>query len=191
MTKIADSAKKASEFANETIEAARGAAETALASGKAKAKTAYSASRTRANNAYSTAQAGVKRAGAKAGQQLDENPLAFLVGGIALGALIGSLLPRTQQEVKTLGATGRKINKAAGNAAQAAKSAGKKKLDALGISKDAAKKQAQSLLKSVSAAANEAGTAAAKAVAKPTAKPTRTAAKTAPKPATAKKTPTA
>jgi hypothetical protein len=130
----------------------------------------------------------VKRAGTLAGKELDENPLAFLVGGIALGALIGSLLPRTQQEAKTLGATGRKINRAASNAAQAAKAAGKKKLDALGISKDAAKKQAQSLLKSVSAAANEAGTAAAKSVAKPAAKPARTSAKSAGAPATPKKT---
>lgn len=186
MTKIADNAKKASEFASEKIEAARGAAETALASGKAKAKVAYSASRERAGKAYSSAQQGVKRAGTKAGQQLDDNPLAFLVGGIALGALIGSLLPRTQQETRTLGATGRKINKAAGNAAQAAKAAGKKKLDALGISKEAAKQQAQSLLKSVSAAANEAGNAAAKAVAKPTAKPARTAGRTAKKPAAPK-----
>jgi len=177
MTKIADGAKKASEFANEKIEAARGAAEAAIATGKAKAKATYSASRKRADKAYSTAQAGVKRAGTRAGKELDENPLAFLIGGIALGALIGSLLPRTQQETKALGPTGRKINKAASNAAKAAKTAGKKKLDSLGISKDAAKKQAQSLLKSVSAAANEAGSAAAKAVAKPASKPTRTAAK--------------
>jgi F0F1-type ATP synthase epsilon subunit len=44
MTKIADGAKKASDFANEKIEAAREAAESALASGKAKANAAYSAS---------------------------------------------------------------------------------------------------------------------------------------------------
>jgi hypothetical protein len=160
MSKIGDKARTARSKAGE-----------ALGSSKQRASAAYGASRQRASKVYSDTQARVKRVSSKAGQQLDDSPLAFLIGGLALGALVGSLLPRSQQERKALAPAGKRINKAATTAARAAKTAGQKKLDSLGISKDAAKKQARTILKSVGAAASEASSAAAKSVRKSAAKP--------------------
>lgn len=194
---IIDSARKAAERAGEKLDAAKTATETAIestrtraaetiasgrvkaadgyAAGKAKASEAYAASRATAQKAYGKAQKGVTKAKARTAKELDDNPLAFLIGGLALGALAGSLLPRTRQETKVLGPTGRKIQKTARDAATAAKAAGTKKLDSLGL-KETAKKQATALLKSVGEAASEAGSAAAKTV-KPKPKRRATASK--------------
>jgi len=185
MTDIIDSARKAAERAGEKLDTAKTATGAAIentrakaaekiasgkakaadgyAAGKEKASEAYAASRAKAQKAYDKAQKSVTKAKARTAKELDDNPLAFLVGGLALGALAGSLLPRTRQEAKVLGPTGRKIQKTARDAAAAAKTAGTKKLDSLGL-KETAKKQATALLKSVGEAASEAGSAAAKTV---------------------------
>ncbi|MGH6890803.1 MAG: hypothetical protein ACREEP_00955, partial [Dongiaceae bacterium] len=142
------------------------ATEAAYASGRAKAAEVLTTGKVKAGEAYASAQKGVKTAKDKTTKQMQDNPLAFLVGGAALGALVGSLLPRTQREAKTLGAAGKKISDTASAAAKAAKNAGQDKLDALGINKDAAKKQISQIVSSVVTAVEEAGSAASKAVSK-------------------------
>ena len=49
----------------------------------------------------------------KTGDGIDKNPLAIVLGGIALGAIVGALLPRTERETKLMGKTGKKLNKKA------------------------------------------------------------------------------
>lgn len=104
------------------------------------------------------------RTASKVAGQIDENPLALVGVGLAIGAVAGALLPRTEREAELLGPTGRRINETASNAVKAAKTAGLEKLDELGVTGDNAKEQATSLLKSVASAAAEASTAASKSV---------------------------
>ncbi len=47
----------------------------------------------------------------KATEQLSVYPIGAVVGGLALGALVGALLPRTERETKLLGKAGRKVDR--------------------------------------------------------------------------------
>jgi hypothetical protein len=62
---------------------------------------------------------------------IDKNPLAIVLGGLAIGAIVGALLPRTERETKVLGKAGKKLNKKARKMAEAAKAAGKDQVEAL------------------------------------------------------------
>jgi ElaB/YqjD/DUF883 family membrane-anchored ribosome-binding protein len=121
---------------------------------------AYSSSRERAAGAYATAREKARSAGRSAADGMDQNPLAALLGGLALGAVIGALLPRTEREGQLLGAAGEKIRGAAREAGSAAREAGQEKLAELGISRDHARDTIKSLLDGVIAAAGHAGSAA-------------------------------
>jgi hypothetical protein len=105
--------------------AARQAFETA----RDRTAAAYATARERAGTAYETA-------GRRTSEGIDSNPVAAVVGGLAIGALVAALLPRTSREDELLGSVGRKINDSAREAANAAKEAGKGQLDELGLSRD-------------------------------------------------------
>ncbi len=108
---------------------------------------------------------GVARAASrKAVESVDAFPVVALAGGLALGAVLGALLPRTRQEEQLLGSLGGTINNKARNAVQAARDAGQAKLDELGISSDAAGKQVGKLIESIAQVAETASTAAVDAV---------------------------
>ncbi len=92
---------------------------------------------------------------------LEANPLALLAGGIALGAVVGALVPRSEREGKLLAPVGKRITDTAGAAAKAARDAGKAELDSLGLNKAAARDQAGKLLGGVVKALATAGAAAA------------------------------
>jgi hypothetical protein len=105
-----------------------------------------------------------RKARARAADSVDTYPVAALVGGLALGAVLGALLPRTRQEEELLGSFGDAINQRARNAATAALDAGQARAEELGISKDAAGKQVGKLIESIAQVAESAGTAAVDAV---------------------------
>lgn len=105
------------------------AARQAFESAREKTAAAYATARERAGSAYETA-------GRKTSQGIDSNPVAAVFGGLAIGALVAALLPRTQREEELLGPVGRKITDSARDAAQAAKEAGRGQLDELGLSRD-------------------------------------------------------
>ncbi|AJP74320.1 hypothetical protein TS85_06485 [Sphingomonas hengshuiensis] len=90
---------------------------------------------------------------------LGENPLALLAGGVALGVLIGALLPRLAKERELLDPIGRKIADRATAAAQAAKEAGKQEIDALLPNKDDTKERVSALFGTVIGAAKDAAKA--------------------------------
>ncbi len=121
---------------------------------------AYASGRDRAADAYATAREKARSAGRSATDSLDTNPMAAVVGGLALGAVIGALLPRTEREAKVLGAVGDKLHAVAREAADAAREAGRDKLAELGISHDHARDAIKSMIDGVIAAAGSAGTAA-------------------------------
>jgi hypothetical protein len=105
------------------------AARQAFESARERTAAAYAAARERAGSAYETA-------GRKTSEGIDSNPVAAVVGGLAIGALVAFLLPRTSREDEMLGSVGRKLNDSAREAARAAREAGRGQLDELGLSRD-------------------------------------------------------
>jgi hypothetical protein len=116
-----------------------------------------------ASDALETTKKTARRAATRASDEMDDYPIAMLAGGAALGAILGAVIPASMRERELLGSTGKRLNSAAVAAARAARDAGKDELDSLGLSKDAASREANRLLDGVVKAAGTAGSAAAKA----------------------------
>jgi len=136
---------------------------------------AYTSGREKATEVYSAAREKAKAASKSTADGLDTNPIAAVIGGLAIGAVVGALLPRTEREARTLGAAGSKINDAAREAAGAARDAGKAKLAELGLSPEKARESIHSLIDGALSAATSAGSAAVeKARARPGASPGKT-----------------
>lgn len=91
---------------------------------------------------------------------LSEAPLIALAGGIAAGALIAALLPRTEAETRAIRPTARRVKQSAQAAFQAAKDTGTQRLGDMGLSRDRAEETIRSLLGDVAEAAKASGQAA-------------------------------
>lgn len=135
--------------------------ETPSTYGKASEKlsAAYSTSVDKAAEAIDTARQ-------RAADGIDQNPVAALVGGLALGAIVGALLPRTRKEAELLGPLGGKVGDAAKTAAQAARETGLDKLDEIGLSRDNVREKVSKIFDEALKVAGETGSAAAEAVRK-------------------------
>ncbi|MEA1071207.1 hypothetical protein [Sphingomonas sp. LY160] len=116
--------------------------------------------RERAIDAYDSARSSASAAKAKTKEGIGEAPLLALGGGLALGALIAAFLPKTRAEDKLLGNVGGRISDTARAAVDAAKEAGKGKLEELNLTKDAGSDAIQSILKGIGEAAKTSGQAA-------------------------------
>ncbi len=101
----------------------------------------------------------------KTADAIEANPLAIVAGGLAIGALAGALIPRSDKEKELLAPVGRTLSERARGAIQAAREAGNSELQNAGLSKDAAKDQVKSLFQGIAKAATSAGSAAAKTAA--------------------------
>jgi len=99
----------------------------------------------------------------QAGEKIEANPLAALLGGIAIGAIAGALIPRLAKEKELLAPLGERIGEAARAALDAGKSAGTGALEEAGLSSDQIRAQVSKLVEQALKAANEAGTAAVEA----------------------------
>ena len=91
---------------------------------------------------------------------LGEAPLIALAGGIAAGALIAALLPRTRTETQLVRPTARRVKDTARAAFEAAKETGAERLDELGLSREKGEATIRSLLEGVTDAAKASGQAA-------------------------------
>lgn len=109
--------------------------------------------RVRAISAYDSARE-------RASDTLGEAPLIALAGGIAAGALIAALLPRTQTETRLVGPTARRAKDSARAALSAARETGTQRLGELGLSRDRAEDTIRSLISDVAQAAKDSGQAA-------------------------------
>jgi hypothetical protein len=109
--------------------------------------------RTRAIEAYGNA-------GRKAADTLGEAPLIALAGGIAAGALIAALLPRTSSETKLVRPTARRVRETAKAAFNAAKDTGSSRLDELGLNREKGEETIRSLFQGLTDAAKASGQAA-------------------------------
>ena len=119
--------------------------------------TAAPSARERAIDAYDGARERTR-------ESIDGSPFLALGGGLALGALIAALLPKTQTEEKLMGPLGSRISDGARAAASAAKEAGREKLSDLNITRDAGKGAVKALLDGLGEAARTSGQAAIGAV---------------------------
>jgi hypothetical protein len=114
--------------------------------------TAYSSVRERAESTAQTAASGI-----------EANPVAALLGGLAIGAIAGALLPRGEKERELLRPVGARIGDAARAAMEAGRSAGTEALADAGLSGDNLRSQSSKLFDQAIKAAGAAGTAAASA----------------------------
>jgi hypothetical protein len=96
----------------------------------------------------------------RAADTLGEVPLLALAGGIAAGALIAALLPRTDAETRAIRPTARRVKDSARAALSAAKDTGTQRLDELGLSREKGEQTIRNLLDSVTEAAKASANAA-------------------------------
>lgn len=92
--------------------------------------------RSRAIEAYDDAREGVAGAGKRATEGIDEAPLVALAAGLAAGALLAALLPRTKSETRLLRPTADKLTGTARAAVEAAREAGTSRLAELGLTRE-------------------------------------------------------
>jgi hypothetical protein len=96
----------------------------------------------------------------RATDTLGEAPLLALAGGLAAGALIAALLPRTETEARAVRPTARRVKDTARAAFDAAKDTGSQRLDELGINREKGEDTIRSLLQGVTDAAKASAGAA-------------------------------
>jgi hypothetical protein len=120
--------------------------------------------RQRAIEAYENARGGVADARRKAEDGLSEAPLIALAGGLAAGALIAVLLPRTAIETKALRPTVKRVRKTARAAVDAARETGTSRLNELGLTREKGEHTIRSIFDGATDAARASAKAAADAV---------------------------
>ena len=116
--------------------------------------------RRRAIEAYDGARESVAGAGRKANDAIDEAPLIALAGGLAAGALLAALLPRTESEKRVLRPVSDKLTDTAKAAAAAAKEAGESRLAELGLTPEKGRETLRSIFEGASDAAKVSAQAA-------------------------------
>ena len=99
---------------------ARNAASTAYSSTKERTSSLYGTARQRASGALSTSR-----------DTVESNPVVALAGGLAIGAILGAVLPATRREQELLGDVGSRVTDAAKEAANSAVEAGRSQVDEL------------------------------------------------------------
>ena len=95
---------------------------------RGRAADAYQAARERTYSAYETARERAADVTRQATEQISVYPVGAVIGGLAIGALLGFLLPASRREQELLSPTGKKITDAARNAAQRGIDAGKEQI---------------------------------------------------------------
>lgn len=116
-----------------------------------------------AGQALETARDAAERAAQQTAATIDSNPVGVIVGGLALGALVAAVLPRSAREKEMLAPVGRRIGATVTAAIAAAKDAGRQELGEVGLTRSSAQDRVQSLFDGVIKAATSAGSAAVSA----------------------------
>ena len=100
----------------------------------------------------------------RAADTFGEAPLLALAGGIAAGALIAALLPRTRTETRLVRPAARRVKDSARAAVEAARDTGTQRLNELGINRDKGEETIRNLLGGLTDAARASADAAVDAV---------------------------
>lgn len=122
--------------------------------------------RQRAIEAYESARDNMTDAGRKAKDTLSEAPLLALAGGIAAGAILAALLPRTEKEEELVGPTAKRVKQSARSAIDAARQTGSQRLEELGLTREKGSQTLKSLLQDVGEAVRASADAAVDATRK-------------------------
>lgn len=146
-----------------TADKVRRSASEAYESARERTNALYGAARQRASAALETTRDTAGRARQRGADAFDANPMSAVVGGLALGALVAAVLPRTRRETEVLGTIGGRINERTREAASAARDAGREKLEELGLTPEAAKQKLGEAATTASEAMRTTASAAAKA----------------------------
>ncbi|MEO5809551.1 MAG: hypothetical protein ABIR51_05755 [Sphingomicrobium sp.] len=121
---------------------------------------AIDTARTSAIEAYDNAREGALSAGRTVGAGIGSAPLVTIAGGLAVGALVAALLPRTRVEDKLIGPVGERVTGAGRAAVDAARTAGQDKLADLNITREAGKGVVDSIVDGLGQAVRASGQAA-------------------------------
>lgn len=116
--------------------------------------------RQRAIEAYDGARDSVAGVGRRATDGIDEAPLIALAAGVAAGALLAALLPRTESETRLLRPTTDKLTDTARAAAAAAREAGTSRLAELGLTPEKGRETLRSIFEGAGDAAKVSAEAA-------------------------------
>ena len=116
-----------------------------------------SSARQRAIEAYEGARG-------RATDTLGEAPLLALAGGIAAGALIAALLPRTRTETRLVRPTARRVKDSARAAVDAARSTGRQRFQDLGYTREKGEQTLNSFIDGIKDTARASADAAMDAV---------------------------
>ena len=123
------------------------------------AGTVSTSPRQRAIEAYESARE-------RTADTLGDAPFIALAGGIAAGALLAALLPRTDTETRLIRPTARRVKQSARDAVEAARTTGTQRLDELGLSREKGEETIRNLLGSLTDAARASANAAVESVRK-------------------------
>ena len=96
---------------------------------RARAAEVFETARERTASAYETARERASAVTRQATEQMSVYPVAAVVGGFALGALVATLLPRSDGEARLLGRAGRRLTGAAREVAQKGFDAGRSQIE--------------------------------------------------------------
>ena len=99
----------------------------------------------------------------RASDTLGEAPLLVLAGGLAAGALIAALLPRTEAETRAIRPTARRVKSTARAEFDAARDTGSQRLDYLVLNRDKGEETIRKLLDGLTGAAKASADAALEA----------------------------
>jgi ElaB/YqjD/DUF883 family membrane-anchored ribosome-binding protein len=143
-----------------TAQNARESVSHAYSAARDKAASAYDTAREKTSAAYGSARTRASEGRARAATTIEENPVAVLVGGLALGALVGALLPRGRREADLLSGVGGRITDTTKRVAEAARESARETIDSYGLSTDSAMDKVSSLLETATKAASTIGSAA-------------------------------
>ncbi|VAW03238.1 hypothetical protein MNBD_ALPHA04-94 [hydrothermal vent metagenome] len=105
-----------------------------------------------------------RNAAEKSSETIAKNPFTVVAGGIALGALVAALLPKSKVEQKYVSGAGKKITGTAKTAFEAAKETGQEQIESLGLNSDSLREQFKDLFGKAIEAAKSAANAAGDAV---------------------------
>lgn len=97
---------------------------------------------------------------------LSESPLIALAGGLAAGAIVAALLPRTRTETRLVQPTAQRVKNSAKAAIDAARETGSQQLDELGINRNKGEETIRNLLDGLTSAARASANAAVNSVRK-------------------------
>ena len=145
---------------NDTVATTKATNGNAPAPGTKAPKSTVEKTRAAANKALDRTLDTARDAADRTAKAIDANPLPVLIGGLAVGALAGAFLPRSQREVELLAPVGAKLKETTGSALSAARETGLQELGAIGLSRAALHGSAGKLAGDVLKALATAGTAA-------------------------------